>query len=418
MNGVVLFADNRIFLEGKENELFKLFLHDPDFSVLPIDSLVCLEATIKSASTFRACIIDWDFGNTTIEDEDFVGVVLPQRTPMSILMANALYTLVYIYSEKELPEDERTNLQNRYGNKIRFRIKSQDVQSEYKNILNDIKSFEAENVHMTVPFMWSQSINQSAQTIFSELESAYSFWIKEIRDTATADGGDATSEVIDVFNNLLNEDLIQNKNLRSLLDSFEYNEEDIQEDNTAKLYRRIYYSSIVDQSPVMTGDIFKFDDDNYGILITPECEIADCNKEKDKLYYDFLMISKTASVKYQRKYQNKFAKNEAKSAKEIFNNGVISRHVLISFPFEEGLYDQIGLIDFNTALRTIPKIDENKAPIQRVRTNFKLNAPYIYQLRQRFVSYFGKYGVPAIPDSLREYNLKNTQIEFVGNNNT
>lgn len=408
MNGVVLFADNRIFLEGKENELFKLFLHDPEFSVLPIDSLSCLEVAIKSASTFRACIIDWDFENTIIEDEDFVGVVHPQRTPMSILMENALYTLVYIYSEKELPEDERVNLQNKYGNKIQFRIKSQDVQSEYKNILNDIKSFEAENVHMAVPFMWSQSINQSAQTIFSELESANSFWIKEIRDTATADGGDATSEVIDVFNNLLNEDLIQNRKLRSLLDSFGCNEEDIQEDNTAKLYRRIYYSNIADKSPVMTGDIFKFDDDNYGILITPECEIADCNKEKEKVYYDFLMISKVASVKYQGEKQKTFAKNEnaAKSAKEIFNNGVISRHVLISFPFEEGLYDQIGLIDFNTALRTIPKMDENGTPILAVRTNFKLNAPYIYQVRQRFVSYFGKYGVPAISDSLREYNLK------------
>ena len=126
------------------------------------------------------------------------------------------------------------------------------------------------------------------------------------------------------------------------------------------------------------------------------------------MYYDYLMISKSASVKYQGEKQKTFAKNEnaAKNAKEIFNNGVISRHVLISFPFEEGLYDQIGLIDFNTALRTIPKIDNNKTPIQAVRTNFKLNAPYIYQLRQRFVSYFGKYGVPAIPDSLREYNLK------------
>lgn len=413
MDGVVLFADNRIFLEGKENELFKLFLHDSNFSVLPIDSLGCLEGTIKSASTFRACIIDWDFENTMLEDEDFVGVVHPQRTPMSILMENDLYTLVYIYSEKELPEDERANLHNKYGKKIQFRNKSEDIQSEYKNILNDIKLFETDNVHMTVPFMWSQSINQSAQKIFNELESANSFWIKEIRDTAKADGGDATSEVIDVFNNLLNEDLIQNSKLRSLLDSFECNDEDMLEDNTAKLYRRIYYSNIADKSPVMTGDIFKFDDDNYGILITPECEIADCNKEKEKVYYDFLMISKTASTKYQEEKQKTFAKNEnaAKSAKVIFNNGVVSRHILISFPFEEKKFNQIGLIDFNTALRTMPKISGNKTSILAVRTNFKLNAPYIYQLRQRFVSYFGKYGVPAIPDSLREYNLKSILFE-------
>ena len=416
MNGVVLFADNRIFSTGREKELFKLFLNDSNFSVLPIDNLDCLESTIKSASTFRACIIDWDFVNQDMDDDDFAGVFLPQRTPMSLLMENTLYTLVYIYSEKDLPENDRADLQKKYGNKVHFRTKCDDVKSEYNTITNEIRSFESNNAHMIIPFMWSQAINQSAQTIFSELEDANSFWIKEIRETATNDGGEATSEVIDVFNNLLNEDLIQNKTLRSLLDSFDYNENERKEENTAKLYRRIYYSNIVEGCPIMTGDIFKFDEDNYGILITPECEIADSNKEKEKEFYDFLMISKTASLEYQGEKQKSFSKNEnsANSAKGIFNNGVISRHVLISFPFEEESYNQIGLIVFNTALRTKPKIGDNEMPIWAFRTKYKLNAPYIHQLRQRFVSYFGKYGVPAIPDSLREYNLKQNSNRVSG----
>lgn len=405
MNGVVIFADNRIFSKGKENELFKLFLNDSDFSVLPIDSLECLESTIKSASTFRACIIDWDFENNDMKDEDFDGVELPQRTPMSILTELTLYTLVYVYSEKEIPETEKKELQSKYGKKIRFKTKQGNVDSEYNNIINDIRIFEANNSHMNIPFMWSQSINQSAQKIFSELEDANSYWIKEIRDTAIKDGGDATSEVIDVFNNLLNEDLIQNKALRNLLDSFECNENEHKEENTAKLYRRIYYSNIVDTSPIMTGDIFKLDEDHYGILITPECEIADKQKEKEKDYYDFLVISKSASKKYQEEKQKKFSK-DAKNAKEIFNNGVISRHVLISFPFEDTFYNHIGLIEFNTAFRTYAKINDDNTSIAECRTKYKLNAPYIHQLRQRFVSYFGKYGIPAIPDSLRVYNLK------------
>lgn len=405
MNGVVIFADNRIFSKGKENELLKLFLNDSDFSVLPIDRLECLESTIKSASTFRACIIDWDFENNDMKDEDFAGVELPQRTPMSILTELTLYTLVYVYSEKEIPETEKKELQNKYGDKIRFKTKQENVDSEYNDIINDIRIFEANNSHMNIPFMWSQSINQSAQKIFSELEDANSYWIKEIRDTAIKDGGDATSEVIDVFNNLLNEDLIQNKALRNLLDSFECNENEHKEENTAKLYRRIYYSNIVDTSPIMTGDIFKLDEDHYGILITPECEIADKQKEKEKDYYDFLMISKSASKKYQEEKQKKFSK-DAKNAKEIFNNGVISRHVLVSFPFEDTFYNQIGLIEFNTAFRTYAKIDDHNTSISECRTKYKLNAPYIHQLRQRFISYFGKYGVPAIPDSLRVFNLK------------
>lgn len=408
MNGVVIFADNRIFTKGKENELFKLFLNDSDFSVLPIDSLECLESTIKSASTFRACIIDWDFENNDIKDEDFVGVELPQRTPMSILTELTLYTLVYVYSEKEIPETEKKDLQSKYGNKIQFKIKQEDVDSEYNDIINDIRKFEANNGYMNIPFIWSQSINQSVQTIFSELEDANSYWIKEIRDTATKDGGDATSEVIDVFNSLLNEDLIQNKALRSLLDSFECNNVERKEENSAKLYRRIYYSYIVDGNPIMTGDIFKFDDDNYGILITPECELADKDKEQKKNYYDFLMISKPSSLEYQEKKKKKFPK-DAVNAKAIFNNGILSQHVLISFPFEEETYNQIGVIDFNTAFRTLPKKEKKEdksTSIVEYRSKYKLNAPYIHQLRQRFVSYFGKYGVPAIPDSLRVYNLK------------
>lgn len=416
MNGVVIFADNRIFTKGKENELFKLFLNDSNFSVLPIDNLECLESTIKSASTFKACIIDWDFVNSNTDDEEFAGVILPQRTPMSLLMENTLYTLVYIYSEKELPENERAALREKYGNKVQFRTKCDDVASEYNTITNDIKTFESNNAHMNIPFMWSQAINQSTQTIFSELEDANSYWIKEIRDTATNDGGDATSEVIEIFNNLLNEDLIQNKALRSLLDSFECNDDEHKEENVAKLYRRIYYSIIIEGSPIMTGDIFKFDDDNYGILITPECEIADKQKENEKDFYDFLIIRKSTSKKYQEDKQKKFSKdtNNAKNAKEIFNNGVISRHVLISFPFEDAFYNQIGLIEFNTAFRTYAKRDDNKASIAECRTKYKLNAPYIHQLRQRFVSYFGKYGVPAIPDSLRVYNLKKQSDEVSG----
>ena len=411
MNGVVIFADNKIFSKGKENDLFKLFLKNSSvFSVLPIDSLGCLESTIKSASTFRACIIDWNFVNSDTDDEELEGVILPQRTPMSLLMENTLYTLVYIYSEKKLPEKEKAALQDKYGNKVKFRTKSYDVKSEYNTIINDIKTFESENAHMIIPFIWSQAINQSTQTIFSELETANSYWIKEIRDTATNDGGDATSEVIDVFNNLLNEDLIQNKALRSRLETFECNDDEHKEENTAKLYRRIYYSNIVDDSPIMTGDIFKLDEDKYGILITPECEIADSNKEKEKEFYDFLIISKAASKKYQEDKQKKYAKG-TKNVKDIFNNGVISRHILISFPFDNALYNQIGLIEFNTAFRSIVKVYDNKTSIIEYRTKYKLNAPYIHQLRQRFVSYFGKYGVPTIPDSLREYNLKKQSDE-------
>lgn len=407
MDGVILFADNNVFSEGPENQLFNIFLQKKEFSVLPIDNLACLEATIKSASTFKACIVDWNFENVEIDDEDFQGIDHTQRSPMSILQNYSLYTLVYIYSEREIPDTDKDILLEKYGNKIHFRIKGNAIETEYQNISKDINAFESINTHMEIPFLWSQTTNQSAQTIFNELENADPCWIEEIRDTAANDGGDATSEVTAVFLGLLNEDLIQNESLRKKLDEYTSHGIFTKEENTAKLYRRIYYSEITNSTPLMTGDIFKFDDDTYGIIITPECELSNPKKEKEKKYYDFLIISHSASKQYQERQQKDYKnENKQKNAKEIFNNGALSRHILISFPFKEDTYNQIGVVEFNTAFRTLSKTDDKQNNILSCRTNYKLNAPYIHQLRQRFVSYFGKFGVPAIPNSLREYNLK------------
>ena len=243
------------------------------------------------------------------------------------------------------------------------------------------------------------------QKIFRELESANSFWIKEIKETALTDGGDPATEIIDLFSNLLSEELVQNIDLRQALNSIKDDNTQIDSENTARLYRRIYYSKLTEQAPIMTGDIFNFSEDLYGILISPECELTDKDKEQENVVSDFLLISKSYSKKYQEKKGKTFT-NDAKSAKSIFNNGVLSRHVLISFPFEENVHNLIGVIEFNTAFRTMSKISDSGVSISTCRTKYKLNAPYIHQLRQRFVSYFGKFGVPAIPDSLREYNLQ------------
>ena len=56
MGGVILFADNKIFKDGHENELFKLFRQNEDYPVLPIETLPCLEETIKSATTFTGIL--------------------------------------------------------------------------------------------------------------------------------------------------------------------------------------------------------------------------------------------------------------------------------------------------------------------------------------------------------------------------
>lgn len=413
MDGVVLFADNKIFSGENESQLFSLFLQKKEFSVLPIDTLACLEATIKSASTFKACIIDWNFTDSADfnEDfnEDFEGVELPQNTPLSILQKYSLYTLVYIYSEREIPVTDKDLLLEKYGNKIHFRTKSNDLDNEYQTISNDIKDFESNNPHMSIPLLWSQSINQAAQTIFNELENADPYWIKEIRDTAQNDGGDATSEVIDVFHNLLSEDLIQNKSLRKELDEYTSQGFITKEENTAKLYQRVYYSKLNSDAPIMTGDIFHFiANDTWGILITPECEVAKRIKASNRL--DFLTfklsdtnnyLNKTCTFDRLKEAFDTLREGRQKNLRKLFNNEDLSTHILPSFPSQNDVYNQMIIIDFKNSFET-----KTQDEYSDKRINYKLNSPYIYQLRQRYISFFGKYGVPAIPESLRDYNLK------------
>ncbi len=391
MEGVILFADDHIFeAERLENQLFNKLNAEEGFSVLPIDNLTVLERTITSISTYRALILDWNFNKKSTEE----GVVLPDENPMEIITNNKIYSLIYVYSENEISLENKTKLEKVYPNKIHFEKKVNVVtqlDGEFKKIVEGIKKFEADNQHLKTPFIWSQAINTSVQNIFNELENADPNWIKEIYSTAKAEGAEPNTEVIGVFQNLLNESIVQNINLtKSLAASAALPVIEVanKEESLAKLYNRIYYTQLIIDAPIMTGDIFKFSDDEFAILITPECDV----NIKKETALEFLKFTKLASAAFIVK---------KKKDEGIFNNGVQSRHILPSFPFESNIYNATACIDFETAFDVKRKSDfENK------RSDFKLNSPYIFQLRQRYLAYIGRVGVPAIPPSLRAFNLK------------
>jgi len=407
MKGVILFADNKI-LEANtfENKLFERLNASAEYVVFPINSVDALEETLKNVSTFKALILDWNFerDNTGIEDE--LGIKLPAVTPESLLLKTDIYSLIYVYSQNQISEDIKSRLKVKFGSKIDFKIKGQEdkVDDHANSIFDDITTFENSNKHMEIPFVWSQAINKSVQEIFVELEQADPNWLKEIRDTAASDGAEPTSEVIDIFHHILNESLIQNKSLRDALNAYQCDVAAIAEENTAKLYRRIFYSKLHEDAPLMTGDIFKFSDDEYGILISPECDLS----KKNKLTCEFLIIRKTSSLEYQKQKKEKHKKTPG-SVDGIFNNPNISSHILVSFPFVEEDYSHLALIDFNNAIRVYERKDKEGNSIVDLRIQYKLNSPYIHQLRQRFVAFMGRYGVPAIPASLRNYSLSKSE---------
>lgn len=191
--------------------------------------------------------------------------------------------------------------------------------------------------------------------------------------------------------------MIQDATLRKELEEYNPEQHGVVEVNTIKLYRRIFYTVVPVEAPLMTGDIFKFSENEYGILITPECDLASRQKNS-KDTFEFLMIDKAESKEYQKQKKKKHDKNPG-SVNDVFNNGVISRHILASFPFEEAIYNDIALINFASAMFVIKEDNDNN--LLNNRYGYKLNSPYIHQLRQRYIAFIGRYGVPALPNSVR-----------------
>ena len=410
MDGVILFADNNVFQPNTfENDLFTKLNNNPLHPVLPISSLETLERTFHSISTFRAIVLDWNFNPDSSED----GVKIPPKTPKDLLTESEVYSLIFIYSRTPIGDDTKEELTLKYGSKIEFLLKDQEsnVENDNSRLLKKIEKFEADNKHLHAPFLWSKVINKSVQSIFKELENADPNWIKEIYNTAKADHAEPNTEVINIFQNLLNESIIQETSLTSSLAvtaQLGNVQVENKEQSLAKLYHRIYYTKLVHDAPIMTGDIFKFPNNEYAILITPECDIAskkDNSLEFLKFYQDafvnFLITKKKYSKINFSQLKGKNNPKELNAIKKIFNNGEINYHILPSFPFDNDSYNTAAFISFESAF-----IIKNKEEFENNRINFKLNSPYIHQLRQRYLAYVGRFGVPAIPTSLQEYNLK------------
>src|SRR5690606_382025 len=196
MEGVILFADDHIFEAGRiENALFQKFNIEGNFSILPINNLNNLEKTVTSISTYKALILDWNFERNIEGDEDD-DLVMPDETPLEFLKSNKVYSLVYVYSQANISQEIKDELQTLYPGKIFFETKNagNEANIEYDKIIAGINQFDTENKHLNVPFIWSQAINKSSQEIFSELEHADPNWLKEIYTTAQNDGTEPNTE--------------------------------------------------------------------------------------------------------------------------------------------------------------------------------------------------------------------------------
>jgi hypothetical protein len=158
----------------------------------------------------------------------------------------------------------------------------------------------------------------------------------------------------------------------------------------------------------MTGDIFSLNRSKteFGILITPECDIKKVVKES-RQNFSILKFNKkdfdnyvTKSLKNNTETQV-LKTSQRKDMEGWFNQPNEKLFFLPSFPFNMITNDYPALIDFSNSILHIPysKIISKKRIC-------KLNPPFIQQLRQKYLSYIGRVGVPAVPEALRKLNVK------------
>lgn len=431
MEGVILFADDHVLDNPFEKGLFDALSREKQHPVLPIVNLDLLESSIKSTSSIKALIVDWNF----IKDASVLGDDLPAKnyeTPFEILRDIQLFSLVYVYSETGgLAETEEGKaLIKKYGNKIKFRQKDKSeerIPVEKKQILDDLMDMYQQSGNIQLPILWTQVINQAVQGIFSELNEVDKKWISDLYKTAKDDGVEPSVEVINLFQNLLSEKVIQSKPLRDSIKASVTDGDVTEPDKYAKLFRTFLYSSLdTTNDPIMTGDIFKFGDGKFGILVTPECDIS-----KIKSEYEFLTFKNNSIAEFEYLSQFNTAKktlkgivkemlkrdltqNEGKQInsslekvesnllQQVFNQPHQRLYVLPCFDSGDNNYKTTAQIDFRDSLEFMKVAEINKEDRM-----CKLNSPYIQDLRQRFLSYKGRVGVPSFPDNLRTWLLKN-----------
>jgi len=434
MDGVILFVDDKLddyqvkensIERTLENELFgELRKQHP---VLGVRNLDLAEEAIKSIGSFSAIILDWVFDNKELllkpgEDATILGGVRLSREgsdTLEFLKHNEFYSLIYIFSNENVKDLYGTELQKKYHKRIKFRKKG-DSKNQAKRIVKEVVKWREQNRNLAIPGVWTKTINQSVQKILLELSEADANWIKELGRTAKEDGDSAEIFIIQVLQNLLVESLIQDPGLitsiREHVGTHEGGEQGVvatDEKSVAKLFRRIFYTKLDREAPVMTGDVCKLSRKKFGIIITPECDISDVIKGPSKTFelltfardsFDsFLSLQinyQYARSKYEEWTGTNNGKDRLKKLRARFNNGESTYHVLPSFPFTDSFLNQSAAIDLSEGAERF-----NYQAIKDNRT-YKLNAPFIQQLRQRYISHLGRVGTPSVPLSVRNLNLR------------
>ena len=128
MEGVILFADDHIYTPGRpESILFDSI--KKELPVLGVQSLELATSAIKSIGSFKALILDWQYGDDEETDNDIFKDIAEELGQKNIVQApsqkedaafnflneNDFYSLIYIFSEIDIEESHGPKLREKFG---------------------------------------------------------------------------------------------------------------------------------------------------------------------------------------------------------------------------------------------------------------------------------------------------------------
>jgi hypothetical protein len=385
-----------------------------DYPVLGVHTLDLAERAIKSIGSFSAVILDWVFDDKEklgegADPEDVRFVRGDENRTLKFLEDNDFYSLVYVYSTEDVEEQFGQRLRDRFGDRIRFQKKPLAPATEIVRTLNEWRD---QNQNLSIPLAWTSTINLAIQQIFKELADADDNWVKELGLSAQLDGVSGELFVIEILQFLLTEMLVQNQSLLSsiggYLNSEKGDEAAPKEESVARLFKRLLYTKLDEKASIMTGDICALGDDKFGIIITPECDISDVTSGKIPDFELLVFLKDSFDVflalgindQYKRSAFGTAKDKQKDKLRKIFNQNDPKYHVLPSFPIDDNSFNLSVAIDFSKGAErySLEKIKDSR--------RYKLNSPFIQQVRQRYISHLGRVGVPSLPTSLRDFNLR------------
>lgn len=338
-------------------------------------------------------ILDWDFENNFSNGVTLGSSYIDKQHDIVLRFIKEVratrFIPILLFTNVAAEAKERLNANKLLDDSALISITSKeeiDTKEKLDNCLDEI--FKNKSV-LRFYYLWEATVDKTLNTLFKDLQQYGHGWIKILYDCFVNDLGDvpnnnviATYEVERFLSDLL----------RNSLESFEFDFNSVSDHPTEKEKVRRVIERTMTLCPTekcMCGDIYKRDEKNYYINITPQCDLE--REENPK----FILLA--GEVVDDKKIKPCLEENPIKWHKGGFIDFIHS----CTLAFIDGKIIKFNLKDFEYT--TEDKSEWIKNTEGKVCKLTRLLPPHITKLQKRFTQYISRESLMSLPESAVDY---------------